>query len=154
MVPYVTNKEIADILYDVAELLEIDGADRFRVSAYRNAALTVLNTSEALALKLERDEDLVKLANIGLDIAEKIDEIVRTGELTMLQELEQTLPPQLVELAHIPGMGAKRVKTIQDFIKPLTIAAIKRAALEGELAKLPGIGQKTQNAIRIHFAGS
>jgi len=152
MQPYVTNKDIADILFEVAELLEIDGADRFRVDAYRNAALTVMNTSEALALKLERDEDLAKLANIGLDIAEKIDEIVRTGELSMLQELEQTMSPQLVELSHIPGLGAKRVKTLQAFIRPLSINRIRQAALAGELVRLPGIGRKTQDAINRHFA--
>lgn len=153
MPSYVTNKEIADILFNVAELLEIDEANRFRVNAYQNAALTVLNSSEALALKVERGDNLTVLPNIGKDISEKIKEILRTGELQMLEALEHTLPPELVELSHVPGVGAKRVKIIEDYLGPLTPEVLREAAKRGKLAGLPGIGAKIQDAIKTHFSG-
>lgn len=152
MVSYVTNKDLADTLFNVAELLEIDEANRFRVSAYRNAALTVLNAGEPLAIKLDRGEDLSCLPNIGEELSAAIVEILRTGELSILEELEQTLPPQLVELSHIPGLGAKRVKIIRQYYQPLTADILKLAAKRGDLARLPGIGPKTQEAIKVHYA--
>jgi len=98
MSTYVTNKDIADILFNVAELLEVDEANMFRVNAYTNAALTVLNCSEPMAKKITRGDDLSTLPSIGQDISRSIEEIVSTGELTVLEELEHTLPPQIVEL--------------------------------------------------------
>lgn len=151
MARYVTNKDIVDILYNVAELLEIDEANRFRVNAYSNAALTVLNASEPMAIKVERGDDLADLPTIGREIALKIEEIVRTGELSMLEELEQTLPPQIVELSRVPGIGAKRVKIIENRYGPLTSAVLKNAARRGDLARLPSIGPKLQEAIMHHF---
>jgi DNA polymerase (family 10) len=151
---FVTNGEIAAILYDLAELLEIDGASRFRVNAYRNAALTVTNASHQLAHMLDKNENISKLPNIGRDIAANISEIVRTGELPMLEELEHTMPVELVELSRIPGLGAKRVKTIQDFIGELNARNLFMAARLGRLAELPGIGEKTQAAIKEHYRPS
>ena len=148
---YVTNKDISDLFFEVAELLEIDDVNRFRVRAYRNAAVSVLNEKEPFAIKVVRGDDLSTLSNIGKDIAEKISEIVRTGELSMLEALEETLPPILVELSHVPGIGAQRVKTIQAFLPNLSQAAIIRAASKNQLLQLPGIGPKIQRAILIHF---
>ena len=152
MPSYVTNKEIADILFNVAELLEIDEANRFRVNAYQNAAVSILNSREAFALKVERGDDLTALPNIGRDISEKIKEILRTGELKMLEELEHTMPPELVELSHVPGIGAKRVKVIEDSLGPLSPDILREAAKRGKLASLPGIGSKIQEAILTHFS--
>jgi len=154
MAGYITNEEIADIFFNVAELLEIDDANRYRINAYTNAAITILNASEPLARKVDRGEDLAELPTIGRDIALKIEEIVKTGELSMLEELEQTLPPQTVELSHVPGIGAKRVKIIENQYGPASNRDLRRAARHGELARLPGIGPKIQNAIRRHFSAS
>lgn len=151
MADFITNEEIADIFFNVAELLEIDEANRYRVNAYTNAAITILNASEPLERKVERGEDLAELPTIGRDIALKIEEILRTGELSMLEDLEQTLPPQTVELSHVPGLGAKRVKIIEEQYGPVSSKALHRAARRGELARLPGIGPKIENAIKRHF---
>ncbi len=148
---YVSNKEIADILYNVSELLEIEEANRFRVNAYRNAALTVMNSREPLAKKVERGDDLVALPTIGDEIARHIEEISRTGELTLLEELEHSMSPVLVELSRVPGIGPKRVKTIIDHLGVLSFSGIKSAAESDELARLPGIGTKTAKAIKAHF---
>jgi DNA polymerase (family 10) len=145
------NGEIAAILYDLAELLEIDGASRFKVNAYRSAALTVTNAPKQIADMLDRQEDISVLPNIGEDIAASISEIVRTGELPMLEELEHTMPVELVELSRIPGLGAKRVKKIQETIGDLNAKNIYKAACSGKLAKLSGIGEKTQAAIKEHY---
>ena len=152
MAAYITNEEIADIFFNVAELLEIDEANHYRINAYTNAAVTIVNASESLARKVERGEDLTVLPTIGRDIALKIEEIVKTGELSMLEELEQTLPPQTVELSHVPGVGAKRVRLIEDQYGPVSDEVLRRAARRGELARLPGIGPKIQNAIKRHFS--
>jgi len=131
--------------------LEIDEANRFRVSAYRNAALTVLNAVEPMAIKVERGDDLSRLPAIGRDIASKIEEILRTGELSTLEDLEHSLPPQLVELSRVRGVGAKRVKIIEDRFAPLSASILRIAANRGDLARLPGIGSKIQDAIKVHF---
>ena len=152
MSTYVTNKDIADILFNVAELLEVDEANRFRVNAYTNAVLTVLNSSEPMAKKITRGGDLSTLPSIGQDISRSIEEIVSTGELTVLEELEHTLPPQIVELSRVPGLGAKRIKIIQERYGTLTFGVVLNLARQGEQSRLPGIGPKIENAIVEHFS--
>ena len=148
---FITNEEIAHQFYELAELLEIEDTDRFRVSAYRNAAIMLENLTEPVALMIERGYDLTTLRTVGKDIAEKIQEIARTGELSMLEDLVQSMPADLIELSRIPGVGAKRVKAIKDKIKPLSADQIYLAAERGELARLPSIGQKIQSVILAHF---
>ena len=152
MSDFISNREIANILYEVAELLEIDDAELYRVRAYKNAALTVLNTGEPFAQKITQNADLNKLPTIGDELARAIEEIVRTGELKMLEDLEQSLPPDLVTLSQIPGIGAKRIKTIQKHLGLITSQRLRDAARRGELATLPGIGEKTQDTIRAYYA--
>src|SRR5208282_1916770 len=98
------NAEIADRLNRYATLLEIDGANPFRIRAYRNAARTIENFSHDVGLYLAEGGDLDDLPGIGKDLAGKIAEIATTGHFHELENIEGRLPPALVELTHIPGL--------------------------------------------------
>lgn len=108
----VHNSEIADIFDHVADLLEIKGANRFRVRVYRNAANTVRDQSRSVAEMVENDEDLCKLPDIGEDLAGKIAEIVKNGQLSRLQEISGDVPDAIVAATRIPGIGPKRAKAL------------------------------------------
>jgi DNA polymerase (family 10) len=99
----VHNSEIAAIFDEVAELLELDGANAFRVRAYQNAGLTLGAMPKSLAEMLVRGEDLSELPGIGKDLAGKIAEIVRSGKLATLEELRARTPPHIRELLRSPA---------------------------------------------------
>lgn len=149
----ISNREIADRLYDYAELLDVEDADKFRIRAYRNAALTILNTQESFAQKVSRGDDLVSLPTIGDDIARKIEIIVQTGELPELEALRLSLPPVQADLLKVEGIGPKRYRQIEKKLGVLTPDTLVKAASRGVIARLPGIGTKTQAAILKHFSG-
>jgi DNA polymerase (family 10) len=93
----------------VADLLEIEGANEFRVRAYRDAAQTIDTLPRNVADMIEEGEDLTELSGIGEDLAGKIEEIVRTGSLAQLEEIERRTPPELADLLNISGLGPKRM---------------------------------------------
>ncbi len=93
------------MLNRVANLLEIEGANPFRVRAYRNAARTVEDLPQELAILLKQGEDLSSLPGIGQDLAGKITAMVTTGHLPLLQQLEENIPSSLLELTKLSGLG-------------------------------------------------
>src|SRR5512135_996799 len=97
------NHDVAEIFEKVADLLEIEGANPFRVRAYRNAARVVGSLTQSLADLAARGEDLTGLPGVGQDLAGKITEIVKTGDLGLLKELEARTPPALVLLMNVAG---------------------------------------------------
>jgi len=143
----VHNADIADLFNQVADLLEILGENLFRIRAYRNAARTVGGLSQSVAAMVEEGKDLTELSGIGKDLAGKIQEIVKTGTLSQLQELEDRIPPQLSRLMKIPGLGPKRVKTLYDKLAISSLEDLKKAAEEGKIKKLAGFGDKTEKMI-------
>jgi len=143
----VQNAEVAGIFERVADLLEIQGANPFRVRAYRNAAQVVRSLPHALHELVEREEDLSKLPGIGRDLAAKIEEIVRTGSLALLEEIGREIPLSLIELLALPGLGPKRVRALHEELGIRTIRDLERAARAGRLRDLPGFGEKTERAV-------
>jgi len=143
----VHNKEIAEKFNQLADLLEIEGANQFRVRAYRNAAQTVRSLPRSVREMLEDGEDLSELPGIGDDLAGKITEIVETGELETLKEVEQETAPELSELMKLPGIGPKRVKKIHDALGVESVNELKEAAEKGKIRALEGFGQKTEENI-------
>jgi DNA polymerase (family 10) len=143
----VHNSEIAAIFNELADLLEIEGANRFRIRAYRNAAITIANLPKSATSMVEGHEDLSKLPAIGKDLAGKIAEIVATGHLTLLDEIEKTMPADLVRIAAIPGLGPKRVKTLYDLAGIESLETLGAAAKAGKLRQLPGFGSKLEATI-------
>lgn len=149
------NAEIARLLGDVADLLEISAANPFRVRAYRNAARTVADHPDPLAELVKKgDFDLTDLPGIGGGIAKEITTLVETGTLPQRQQLVATVPPGLLELLRIPGLGPKRVKLFHDELKVNSVADLKQALDAGRIAKLPGIGPKLLEKLREGVAGA
>jgi DNA polymerase (family X) len=141
------NHDIAAIFEQVADLLEIENANPFRVRAYRNAARTVDSLSQSLADLVARGEDLSELSGIGRDLAGKIEEIVDTGALKLLAELQARTPPELAEMMKIAGLGAKRVHLLHEKLGIKTAQDLKEAALTGKIKELKGFGEKIENQI-------
>ena len=141
------NHDIAAIFEQVADLLEIENANPFRVRAYRNAARTVDSLSQSLADLVARGEDLSELSGIGKDLAGKIKEIVDTAGLTFLQELEARTPPELAEMMKIAGLGAKRVHLLHEKLGINTAQDLKEAALTGKIKEIKGFGEKIEQQI-------
>ena len=106
------NDEIASIFDDIADLLELEDANPFRIRAYRNASRTLRALTVDLAKIIARGEPLPKLSGIGVDLAGKINEIVTTGDCALHSRLRATLPKGLAQLLSIAGLGPKRVRPL------------------------------------------
>lgn len=143
----VHNTDIADIFSEVADLLEIEGANRFRVRAYREAARTIEGQSRSVREMLEKDEDLTRLSGIGEDLAGKIEEIVETGKLSQLEEIHQRLPSSLSEMMELAGLGPKKVKALYQELEISSLKGLEKAARSGKVRELKGFGEKTQQSI-------
>jgi len=144
------NVEIAHLLSKYAELLEIQGADRFRIQAYRNAARTIESLSQPVAQLLAEGKDLkkLKLPGIGKGMAEHIEEIVKTGALHDLKELRKTLPASLDELLEIEGLGPKRTKQLYEQLGISSMKKLEQAIDSGKVESLAGFGKKSVEKIR------
>jgi DNA polymerase (family X) len=143
----VQNIEIARMLNKLADLLEIDGAGAFRVRAYREAAESVENQSRSLTDMVTEGKDLSSLPGIGASMADKIEEIVRTGRLAQLEEQQKKTPETLTDLLNLPGLGPKRVQTIYKKLGIKTIKDLEKAARDKSLRDLPGFGVKLEQEI-------
>jgi len=143
------NAEIARLLADVADLLEISAGNPFKVRAYRNAARTVADHPDPIAELVSGEAfDLTDLPGIGGGIAKEITALIATGTLPQRQQLVATVPPGLLELLRIPGLGPKRVKLFHEELKVNSVADLKEALEKGKIAKLPGFGPKLLERIR------
>lgn len=141
------NADIAAIFDEIADLLEIQEANPFRVRAYRNAARTIEGLGRDLRSLLHRDGVLPKMSGIGADLAAKIGEIAETGRCALLERLRKELPPAIVELLKIPGLGPKRVKALYHDLDVQTPEQLYRAARDGRIRALHGFGEKTERNI-------
>jgi DNA polymerase (family 10) len=141
------NADIAAIFDEIADLLEIEGANPFRVRAYRNAARTIHTLGPSLKSLLDKGEDLTRIPGIGQDLAAKIKEIIDTGECGALKELHQRVPAALAALLKIPGLGPKRVRALHEALGVNTAAQLQRAVRDGRIRDLPGFGEKTERHI-------
>lgn len=141
------NADIAGIFEEIADLLEIQGANPFRIRAYRNAARILGELPQEASRLLEKGEDLTRLPGIGDDLAAKIKEIVSTGHCSLLDRLHTELPPAITDLLKIPGLGPKRVKALYHDLDVQTLEQLHRAARDGRIRALPGFGEKTENNI-------
>ncbi|MGH8162576.1 MAG: DNA polymerase/3'-5' exonuclease PolX [Gammaproteobacteria bacterium] len=141
MVRRIANAEISERFERLADLLELQGDNPFRVRAYRNAARVIAGQTRPLADRVAANDDLEALPGIGEAIAEKIRTIVATGKLPALEAAAKKTPLVLTDLLRIPGLGPKRVKELHDTLGVKSAADIKRAAENGRLAELPGFGE-------------
>jgi DNA polymerase (family 10) len=143
----VHNLAVTAIFNKVADLLDIEGANAFRIRAYRNAARTISSLSRDVSDMIESGEDLTDLPGIGKDLAQKIREIVETGSMAQLEELESKVPVELSMLMKLEGLGPKRVKALYQNLGVSRLKELKVAARKGQIRELEGFGGKTEKAI-------
>jgi DNA polymerase (family 10) len=141
------NKTIADIFTEIADVLEIQGENPFRVRSYRNAARTIEDMSRSLESLVKADENLEEIPGIGKSMSEKIREILSTGKCHTLEELRSRVPPGLTELLKLEGLGPKKVKVLYDELAVDSVDRLEKAAQAGRLRNLPGMGLKTEEKI-------
>lgn len=148
----VHNADISEIFSKMADMLELEGANQFRVRAYRNAARIIGDSPQRISDMAARGEDLTQLPGIGKDLAGKIKEIVETGALSQLKELEARTPADLNKLMKIAGLGPKRVYALYRELGISTAEELKAAASAGKIRLLEGFGEKTEGMILEYFA--
>jgi DNA polymerase (family 10) len=141
------NAAIARQLEELADLLSVQGANRFRIRAYRTAAQTIESLPHTVASMVEAGDDLTDLPGIGHDMASKIEEMVQTGSLKQLEELKQQTSPELAEVLNLPGLGARRVQTLHETLGITSQQELQQAAREGRIRDIPGFGAKTERSI-------
>ena len=141
------NADIAAVFEEIADLLELDDANTFRIRAYRNAARTIQELGEDAREMVEKGDDLDELPGIGKDLAAKVVEIVQTGHCQALEKLRKQSAPGLTELMKIPGLGPKRVRALYHELDIHTVEQLMRAAQDHRLRELSGFGEKTEKHI-------
>ncbi|MEA2056674.1 MAG: DNA polymerase/3'-5' exonuclease PolX, partial [Patescibacteria group bacterium] len=141
------NIDISKLLKQMADLLEIKGANRFRVRAYRNAARNIETLNQDVRDLIKTEKDLTEIPGVGKDIAAKMMQIVETGKLKQLQELQQELPAGLLQLLAIEGLGPKRVKQLYEELNVTNWQELKVAAQEERIQRLDGFGPKIEKKI-------
>lgn len=148
----ILNSEIADKFNELADLLEINGANPFRIRAYRNAARIIENLPHSAADLVAEGKDLSELQGIGKDLAEKIAVIIKTGDLPLLKEMQKKVPIKLSEMMKIPDLGPQRVKQLYEKLKIKNLKDLKKAVQTGKIKELDGFGNKTQEKIKQALA--
>ena len=143
----VANAEIAELFERYASLLEIEGANAFRVRAYRNAARTIENLPQSAAGMVDEGADLSELPGIGEDLAGKVQAIVESGSFRELDELEGEVPEGLAALSDLPGLGPKRTAQLHRELGVDDLDDLRAAAEAGKVRVLEGFGEKTEAKI-------
>lgn len=141
------NADIAAMFDEIADLLDIQGGNPFRIRAYRNAARTVQGLGRELRDMLAGDEDLTNIPGIGADLAAKIVEVIATGGMEALDKLRKQFPPGITDLLRIPNLGPKRVKILFKDLKIESLKQLEAAARAGKVRNLAGFGEKMEQQI-------
>lgn len=138
-----TNREIAELFEKVADMLAIRGDKFHRVLAYRKAGESIRALGRDLGV-IADEGGLTNIPGIGKTLAEKIEEMLTTGKLSFYERLSEDVPPSLVELLRVEGLGPKRVKAMYEQLEITTLDELTTAAEAGELSKLPGLGKRSE----------
>jgi DNA polymerase (family X) len=146
------NAEIAAALRELGILYELDGADRYRVLAYREAARTVANSPISVE-QLAEEGRLTELPAVGKTLAEKIETLIETGSIPSADKLKKKFPATLVEVTRVPGLGAKTARRIYDEVGVENLVQLKEAAEQGRLAGIRGLGPRTEENILTSLKG-
>jgi DNA polymerase (family X) len=141
-----SNAELADQFELLADLLELDGADAFRLTAYRRAATRIRESAVPVA-QLALDHKATRLSGIGTTIENKIVEYTETGDLSAIAKLRDRLPTGLVEVMHVPGLGPKTARKLYTELGVASTADLRAAAEAQQLRALAGLGPKTEEKV-------
>lgn len=137
------NRQVADILYEIADMLEIKGEVIYKSIAYRRAADNILNLGRNIN-DIWREGKLREIPGVGAALAKKLDELLRTGRLEYYEGLKEEIPPGVVAMLAIPEVGPKTAKLLYEKLGLMSVADVERAAREGKLRELPGLGVKSE----------
>jgi DNA polymerase (family X) len=146
-----SNAELAEQLELLADLLELDGADAFRLTAYRRAATRIRESAVPVA-QLALDHKATRLSGIGTTIENKIVEYTETGDLSALAKLRDRLPAGLVEVMHVPGLGPKTARKLHTELGVASLSDLQKAAEAEQLRTLPGLGPKSEEKVLAALA--
>jgi DNA polymerase (family 10) len=138
----VENLALARVLAEIGDLLEIKGENPFKIRAYRNAAETITHTAERLADLSPADR--LAIPGIGRDLGAKIGELIETGSIAYHRALLEEFPPTILDLLRLPGVGPKTVALLYRELQITTLEALERAAREGRLRAIKGMGAKKE----------
>ena len=141
------NADIAEIFDEIADYLEIEGQNPFRIRAYRNAANSVRGLGPELKDLVAQQEDLTKLPGIGKELAAKIVEIIKTGSVQALKKLQDKIPAEVRLMLKIPNLGPKRVRSLYQDLDIQSLEQLLQAARDGRIRSIAGFGQKTERQI-------
>lgn len=142
-----SNPNVANKLEQMADLLELQDANPFRVRAYRNAARTVRSLPRRLEEMIADGEDLSELDNIGKDLADKLERLVENGELEELNDLREDVSPGLLEVMQVPTLGPKRTQQLDAELDIENLDDLLTAARKQRIRELDGFGEKTESSI-------
>ena len=137
------KEQVAEILVEIGTLLELKGENPFKTRAYLNAARTIEGLSEPLA-KIVAENRLGEIKGVGKALTKKITELVTTGELKYYDELKASIPPGLIEMLEIPGLGPKKIQALNQKLGVDSVEKLEAACQNGKVAELDGFGEKTQ----------
>jgi DNA polymerase (family 10) len=138
----VDNKAIANILYETADLLEIDGQDSFRIRSYRNAAQAIENLSQPIKELIGDPKQVLAIPGIGKSMLRNLQELFTDGKLAIQTELLQKYHPSMLTLLKIQGLGPKTIALIWSAYKICDVDGVEKLAREGKIRELPRMGEK------------
>ena len=142
------NPEIAATLDQLADLLEFQGANAFRIRAYRNSSRVIRDYPEPIAAIVAKDpKSLTSIDGIGKGVAEKCITLVQTGELPQIQEILQQIPPTVLDLLRVPGLGPKKAALLHRELGIENLQQLELACQQEQVRKLKGLGPKTEQQI-------
>ena len=141
------NKSIATVLYDTADLLEIDGADSFRIRSYRNAAQAIENLSEQIRDLIDEPKKVLAIPGIGKGMLLNLQELFREGRLSMQAELLKKYHPSMLQLLRIQGLGPKTIALIWSAYQICDVDGVEKLAREGKIRELPRMGEKHEQKL-------
>jgi DNA polymerase (family 10) len=136
------NKDIARIFRQIADILEIQGANVFRIRAYQRAAQNLEGLTDDIEACAQQGR-LAEIPGIGRELSDKIQEFLATGKIKAHQELKKSIPPGLLELLDIPSVGPKTAKVLYEEAHVTDLASLEKAIAAGRLAAIFGIKEKT-----------
>lgn len=140
------NQELSQIFQTIADILEYQGANIFRIRAYKNAAIAILDVAENIE-KMAKEKRLLEIPGIGKGIAALIEEYVEKGNIGEFEMMKLSVPPGFIELIQIPSLGPKRVKILSERLGVSNVAELKAAIASGKVQELDGFGAKSAQKI-------
>ncbi len=141
------NKAIANLLYETADLLEIDAADSFRIRSYRNAAQAIENLSEQIKDLIGEPKKVLAIPGIGKGMLINLQELFSTGSLTVQAELLKKYHTSMLQLLKIQGLGPKTIALIWSAYQVCDVDGVEKLAREGKIRELPRLGEKHEQKL-------